>query len=139
MTNKFGSSTGEGQSPIDLSGCRFALIPGTRIRLVIPGPDAERRLSIQLGIPGRFKAIRAHARRNLAAHAEVFAQRNYAVGSGFYLSVSLLTTRRRWRGGWLLFRCAAGWKEKLVEYIHAARDAVVADLRKERARHGSKN
>lgn len=125
--------------PLDLSGCRFALIPGTRIRLVIPGPEAELRLSIQLDIPGRFKAIRADALRNLAPAAEAFGQRNYAVGAGFYLSASVLTTHAHWRGGWLLFHCSLSEETKLAEYIKAARDAVVVDLREERAQRGSKS
>ena len=35
-------------------GLFVRLIPGTRIALVIPSPEAELRLSIQLGIPGPF-------------------------------------------------------------------------------------
>ena len=124
---------------LDLAGCRVALVPHTRIALVIPGPEAERRLSARLGIPGRFKAIRAEALRNLALGAEAFAQRNYGLGGHFYLSVSLLTDRENWRGGWLLFHAPSGWEERLVKYIEAARDEVVTDLRKERAQRGSKN
>jgi hypothetical protein len=130
---------GEKQASIDLAGCSFTPIPGTRITLVLPSPEAELRLSVQLGVPGRFKAIRGEVRRNLTAGAEAFAQRNYAIGGSFYLSVSLLTTHHRWRGGWLIFLCPAGWEEKLVEYLIAARAAVVADLRKERAQYGSKS
>jgi hypothetical protein len=128
----------ENQSP-DLAGCSLAPIPGTSIRLVIPGPEAELRLSVQLGISGRFKAIRADALRGLRARAEAFTQRNYGIGQHLYLSVSLLTTHRLWRGGWLLFHCPAGEETNLIAYIHTARDAVVAGLRKERTRRGSKN
>jgi hypothetical protein len=139
MHDKSISCAGEGQSPIDLSGCSFATIPGTRIALVVPGPAAELRLSVQLGIPRRLKAIRADALRNLALEAEAFALRNSRVASGLYLSISLFTTRQSWRGGWLMFQCPAGWEENLVEYLATARDAVVADLRKERAQYGSKS
>jgi hypothetical protein len=138
MRDKFVSCTGDGQSPIDLSGCSFTPIPGTRIALVIPNPEAELRLSVQLGIPKRFKAVRTDALRNLAAGAEAFAQHNYAIGDGLYLSASLLSSRQRWAGGWLLFHAPAGTETDLIEYIHAARDAVVADLRQER-QHGSKS
>jgi hypothetical protein len=133
------SSTGEGQSPIDLSGCRSALIPGTGIRLIIPSPEAELRLSVQLDIPGRFKAIRSDALRDLAPGAEAFAMRTYGVGGGIYLSVSILTTRQSWRGGWVAYLCPPGEETKLVAYLEAARDAVVADLRKERLQRGSKS
>jgi hypothetical protein len=129
---------GEKQVP-NLAGCSFAPIPSTRITLVIPSPEAELRLSVQLGISGRFKAIRAEALRNLAAGTEAFAQQNYGLGNQLYLSVSLLTTHHRWRGGWLLFHAPPGQEEKLVKYLAAAREAVVADLRKERLQRGSKN
>jgi hypothetical protein len=133
------SSTGEGQSPIDFSGCSFVPIPGTRIRLVIPSHEAELRLSVELGVADRFKGIRADALRNLTADAEAFAQKNFGLGNGLYLSVSLLTSRQRWAGGWLLFHAPAGTETDLIEYIYVARDAVVADLRQERATHGSKS
>jgi hypothetical protein len=139
MRNKFVSSRGEGQSPIDLTGCSFAPIPGTRIALVVPDRDAEKRLARQLDIPNRLAAIRTDALRNLVAGAEAFAQRNYALGTHLYLSVSMLTTHAHWRGGWLMFQCPDGWEEKLVEYLHAGRDAVVAGLRKERLQRGSRN
>ena len=139
MRDKFDSCTGEGQSPIDLAGCSFALIPGTKIRLVIPSPEAELRLNAQLGILGRLKAVRTDALRTLTAGAEAFAQHNYAIGDGLYLSASLLSSRQRWAGGWLLFHAPAGTETDLIEYIYVARDAVVADLRQERATHGSKS
>jgi hypothetical protein len=139
MRDKFVLSTGEGQSPIDLAGCSFAPIPGTRIALVIPNPEADLRLNAQLDFSARLKNIRAGALRSLAPSAEAFAQRNYAVGAHLYLSVSILTTHQRWRGGWLMFQCPAGWEEELVEYLATARAAVVADLRQERAQYGSKS
>ena len=74
------SSTGEGQSPIDLTGCSFAPIPDTRITVVVPSPEAELRLNVQLGIPGRLKAIRIDALRTLTAGAEAFAQKNFGLG-----------------------------------------------------------
>jgi hypothetical protein len=129
----------EKQASIDLAGCRSALVPGTDIRLIIPDRDAEKRLGRQLDVPSRLAAIRADALRNLAASAEVFAQRTFAIGQRFYLSASVLTTQNHWRGGWLMFQCPAGEEEKLIEYIHAARDAVVFDLRKERLQRGSKS
>jgi hypothetical protein len=131
-------SDGEKQVP-NLVGCSFAPIPGTRIALIIPSPEAELRLSVQLGIPGRFKAIRGEALRNLAPGAEAFAQRNYGLGNQLYLSISLLVDHAHWRGGWLLFHAPPGQEEKLVEYLAAARDAVVISLRKERLQRGSKN
>jgi hypothetical protein len=139
MHDKFVSCRSEGQSPIDLTGCSFAPIPGTRIALVIPGPEAELRLSAQLGIPDRLKAIRADALRNLAPGAEAFAQRTSGLGGHLYLSVSLLTTGDHWRGGWLLFHCPPGEETTFVEYLATARDAVVTDLRKERASGGSRS
>jgi hypothetical protein len=130
---------GDEKQAIDLAGCSLAPIQGTRIALVIPSPEAELRLSVQLSIPYRFKAIRADALRNLEPDTEAFGQRNFALGQHLYLSISLLTTHRQWRGGWLLFACPPGEEEKLVEYLHAGRDAVVANLRKERRQHGSAN
>jgi hypothetical protein len=124
---------------VDLTGCSSAPIPGTGIHLVIPSPEAELRLSVQLGVSGRFKAIRGEALRNLGVGAEAFAQNNYGLGQHLYLSVSLLTTHSRWRGGWLLFRCPPGEETKLIEYLTTARAAVVADLRKERLHRGSRN
>jgi hypothetical protein len=139
MRDKFVSCTGEGQSPIDLAGCSFAPIPTTRIELITPSHEAELRLSVQLDVADRFKAIRADALRNLEPNAEAFAMRNYGVGDSLYLSISLLTSRTHWRGGWLLFHCPPGEETKLVEYIATARDAVVANLRKERASGGSRS
>ena len=129
--------SGDEKQATDLSGCSFAPIPGTQIALVIPCPEAERRLSAQLGIPDRFKAIRAGALRNLAAGAEAFAQRNYALGNRLYLSVSLLTDHTRWRGGWVLYCCHPGEETALTKYLARARDAIVVDLRKERLQRGS--
>lgn len=139
MHNKTHPTTDENQPSPDLSGCSFAPIPGTRIALVIPSHEAELRLSVQLGIPDRLKAVRTDALRNLAPNAEAFAMRNYGVGGGVYLSVSILTTRRSWRGGWVAYLCPPGEETKLVEYIATARDAVVANLRKERLQRGSKS
>jgi hypothetical protein len=139
MRTNSASSTGEGQPSLDLTDCSFAPIPGTAIDFVIPSPEAELRLTVQLGVPDRFKAIRTEALRNLAPGAGAFAQRNYAIGQHLYLSVSLLTTHSRRRGGWILYFCAAGEETNLIAYIHAARNAVVADLRKEWLKRGSKN
>jgi hypothetical protein len=138
MRENIPPATNENQ-PLNLAGCRFAGLPGTKIALVIPSPEAELRLSVQLGIPDRLKAVRTDALRTLTAGAEAFAQKNFGLGNGLYLSVSLLTSRQRWAGGWLLFHEPAGTETDLIEYIHAARDAVVADLRKDRATHGSKS
>jgi hypothetical protein len=135
MQDDFALDFPENQSP-DLAGCSLAPIPGTSIRLVIPSPKAELRLTVQLGLPNRFKAVRGDALRNLAAGAEPFAQRNYALGRHLYLSVSLLTTLRSWRGGWLLYHCPPGEETKLVAYLEAARHVVVPGLRAERADGG---
>jgi hypothetical protein len=89
--------------------------------------EAKLRLSVQLDIPNRFKAIRADALRNLAPGAEAFAQRNYKLGQHHYLSISLLTDHTRWRGGWLLFLCPPGEEAAFTEYLATARDAIVAD------------
>jgi hypothetical protein len=124
---------------IDLTGCSFAPIPGTRIALVIPSPEAELRLATQLDVAARLQAVCAEALRAAAAGAEVFGQRNFAIGGGIYLSISLLTSRQSWRGGWILYYCPPGEETAFVEYLEAARDAVVAGLRKERATHGSKS
>jgi hypothetical protein len=125
--------------PIDLTGCSFAPIPGTRIALVIPSALAELRLNARLNVAARLSAIRAEALGHLAAGAEAFAQQNHAVGNQLYLSVSILTTHTHWRGGWLLYRCPPGEETAFVEYLAAARDMVVADLRKERLQRGSRN
>jgi hypothetical protein len=139
MRHYHSPSDGEKQVPINLTSCSFAPIPGTRITLVILSPEAELRLSVQLRIPGRFKAIRGEALRDLSVGAEAFAQQNYGLGNQLYLSVTLLVDHAHWRGGWLLFHCPPGEEEKLVEYLAAARDAVVADLRKERRQRSSRN
>jgi hypothetical protein len=130
----------ENQVPIDLAGCRWGVLPNSDgIRILIPSKAAADRLGFELDVPARLAAIRSEALQKISSEEEAFAQRNYAVGTHLYLSVSILTTHAHWRGGWLLYFCPPGEETNLIAYIHAARDMVVANLRKDRAQHGSKS
>ena len=147
MHNKFDSSTGEGQSPIDLRGCRSIAVGSTGIRLLIPDKEAASRLSDTLNVPSRLATVRQAALRGTRSRGrdpELFVQDCLLVGQTedghpIHLLTSILTTRRAWRGAWFLAIVPVGEAEAFAQYLATARTALVTDLRKERAQHGSKS
>jgi hypothetical protein len=87
---------------------------------------------------GRAKALKGIGNR------EVFAQRSFVLEqlpSAYLLlaTVSVLTTRAAWRGGWFTSLVPIGQEKLFAAYLAQARDGIVADLRAERASGGSRS
>jgi hypothetical protein len=128
---------------LDLTGCDFNTIPGTRIRLSHPtGPVAER-LGKEFKISSRVDRLLKAAWKNIGDR-EIFLQDyrllGYAPdGNPVHLIISLLTTAKYWRGGWFLALFPPAEADVFTRHIESARLATVAELRKERAQHGSKS
>ena len=128
--------SGENQSPLDLAGCRSVIVPTTNIQLLAPDKDTAQRLDKELNVSGRLSAL-----RKTASHAigdrERFAQDCQQIGftadgNLIYLLVSILTTRRHWRGGWFVCVVPVAEAEAFAQYLATAQSALIADLRKER-------
>jgi hypothetical protein len=147
MHDKSVSSTGEGQSPIDLRGCRSIAVGSTGIRLLIPDKTTEQRLSTQFNVPSRLATVRQAALRGMRSRGrdpELFVQDCLLVGQTedghpIHLLTSILTTRHAWRGGWGLIVVPTADAEVFTQYLAATRAVIAAGLRKERAQRGSKN
>jgi len=134
-------SEGAKNQAIDLSSCAFAPLPSTGIRLLLPDRKTSKRLETQLDIPARLTFVRKLALQGIG-NQEVFAQKSFTVGrteGGLLVVViiSLLTTKKAWRGGWVVFLVQPTEKEAFERFLHVARNGVVRDLRQERASGGS--
>jgi hypothetical protein len=138
---------GAENQPLDLRGCRSIAVGSTDIRLLIPDKTAEQRLSAELNVPARLATVRQaalHGTQSRGRDLELFVQDCLLVGQTedghpIHLLTSILTTRRTWRGGWVLAVVPLTDAEAFSEYLAASRLVIVADLRKERAQRGSKS
>ena len=109
--------------------------------LQVADKAAAVRISNVLDVSSRLKAVRTAALREIG-NRELFIQDNRLVGISedghpIHLLISILTTRTSWRGGWILAIVPIEDTTAFREYLGASRAAVTANLRKERAQHGS--
>jgi hypothetical protein len=143
MRDKSVSCWSEGQSPLDLSGCSFAPIPGTGIRLCHPTGYVAERLGKGFGISSRMAHLLTVARTNIGDR-EIFLQDYRLIGyapngNPIHLIITILTTARYWRGGWFLASVPPEEADVFKRHVESARAASVEELRTERRQHGSKN
>ncbi len=142
MHPKSPSCWGEGQAPLDLTGCSFAPIPDTDIQLCHPTGTVAKRLEKEFKIPSRIVGLLKAARKDIGGR-EIFLQDHHQIGhtpNGLvYVVITILATAQHWRGGWFLALVLPAEADVFKRHLESARAASVEELRTERRQHGSRN
>ena len=117
------------------------LIPNSRIKLLILPSAISKHFATQFDIPARITFLRKEALKNIGGH-EVFLQKSFALGrlesaELVVVTISVLTTKEAWRGGWFMSLVGIGEEELFTLYLSQARESVVDGLRRERSSGGS--
>ena len=138
------SSTGEGQSPIDLSACDAAAFSGTRFKLLSPIGELHAQLELQFDVRRRLAELRDRTTKGIRFAQEVFGQSHAIVGQTsdgnlVVLICSVLATATKWQGGWFVVTVPPDDVENFAAYLRASQTYTVANLRKENVQRTASN